>query len=172
MAAVFATLTALGVHKGVGWSRTGQLNLLLAHETPGSPEHGAEHHHPGSTTDAEHHHSAIEIPAGQPLPTVDLTVHPDPMRGWNLEVQVANFEFAPEELGQASRPTAGHAHLYINGEKITRLYGTWYYLDGLAPGRHNVTVSLNTNGHEALAHNGVPIEDSEILEVAVNDTLK
>lgn len=78
-------------------------------------------------------------------------------QGWNLEVQVSNFTFAPSQVNQASIPTEGHAHLYIDGVKITRLYASWYYLESLAPGTHAITVNLNANGHETLMHNGQPI---------------
>lgn len=115
------------------------------------------HHH--------HEHATIEITEGQPIPTVDLIVHEDPVKGWNLEVKVTNFRFAPENLTQASTPTEGHAHLYINGEKITRLYGNWYYLGELKPGQNEITVNLNANGHESLMYNGQMIEDTEIIEV-------
>lgn len=36
------------------------------------------------------------------------------------------------------------AHLSVDGTKITRLYGNWYYLESLPAGRHEITVSLNT----------------------------
>ena len=42
-----------------------------------------DHHH--------HGHGTVEIPAGQPIPTINLVVHPDPVRGWNLEIQTTNF---------------------------------------------------------------------------------
>ena len=112
-----------------------------------------------------HEHGMIEVPANQPMPTVELVVHPDSRQGWNLEIQVTNFRFAPETLNQTSLPTEGHAHLYVNGEKITRIYGGWYYLESLPAGRHEVTVSLNTNTHEVLAHHGEPIESTVVIEV-------
>ncbi|MBR8827459.1 MAG: hypothetical protein DSM107014_06055 [Gomphosphaeria aponina SAG 52.96 = DSM 107014] len=113
----------------------------------------------------QHEHATIEITAGQPVPTVDLIVHEDAVKGWNLEVQVTNFQFAPENVNQTSTPTEGHAHLYINGEKITRIYGNWYYLGELAPGQNEITVSLNANGHESLMYNGQMIEAREMIEV-------
>lgn len=121
---------------------------------------GEPHHH----HDEHHHHGTLEIPPGQPVPTVDLVVYEDAVRGWNLEIRVSNFQFAPENVNETSIPTEGHAHLYINGEKVTRLYGRWYYLEHLESGRHEVTVSLNANGHEDLVYNGEAIADTEIIE--------
>ena len=77
-----------------------------------------------------------------------------------------NFEFAPERVNQASVVTEGHAHLFINGEKITRLYGPWYYLSLLPVGEHELRVELNGNGHETLSAGGQPIEATVKIEVA------
>lgn len=113
----------------------------------------------------EHHHKTMEIPAGQPIPSVDLIVHKDSMKGYNLEAKVSNFRFAPEDINTAAKPGEGHAHLNVNGKKITRLYGPWYYLENLQPGKNEITVSLNANTHEILTHNGEMIQDTEIVTV-------
>jgi hypothetical protein len=113
----------------------------------------------------EHEPEKLEIPDGQAVPTVDLIVHQDAQKGWNLEIQVTNFKFAPETVNQNSSLNEGHAHLYINGKKITRIYGNWYYLPQLEPGRNNITISLNTNSHETLIYKGKVVEDTEIIEV-------
>lgn len=105
-----------------------------------------------------HAHGKLEIPTGKPVPAVDLEVAPDPMGGWNVQVKAENFRFAPEQVNQTSTANEGHAHLYLNGKKLTRLYGAWYYLDKLPTGPHSVTVTLNTNRHEELFHKGKRIE--------------
>ncbi|MDA0212984.1 MULTISPECIES: hypothetical protein [Desertifilum] len=128
-------------------------------------ESGHSHTHEGHS----HTHSVLEIPSGSPVPSVNLKIHPDAMRGWNLEVQVSNFQFAPERVNTQSKPTEGHAHLYINGQKMGRLYSSWYHLEALPPGRHEIKVTLNANGHEDLYHNGQPIAATQILEVPVTN---
>lgn len=112
-----------------------------------------------------HSHGTLEVAAGQPVPTVDLIIHPDAQRGWNLEVQVEHFSFAPTTVNESNTQTEGHAHIYINGEKLTRLYGSWYYLESLPPGQHTITVSLNSNTHNTLTVQGQPIQDSEVIRV-------
>ncbi len=124
------------------------------------PSHGSSLGHGSS-----HSHGAIEIPKGMPVPTVRLIVRPDSIRGWNINVQVSNFRFAPERVNQSSLPNEGHAHLFINGKKTTRLYGSWYFLPSLPPGQHTIAVTLNTNRHEDLLHNGQPIQASVTLTV-------
>ncbi|NET55883.1 MAG: hypothetical protein F6K47_06855 [Symploca sp. SIO2E6] len=126
------------------------------------------HHHPDSGMNSEretHSHGTREIPTGQPIPRVDLIVHQDTMKGWNLEIKVSNFKFAPENANKEHISGEGHAHLYINGEKITRLYGNWFYLDHLEPGRHEITVTLNSNSHENLVYNEQIIADTEVIEI-------
>jgi hypothetical protein len=53
-------------------------------------------------------HKPIEIPTGQAVPSVDLIVHKDAKKGWNLEAKVANFQFAPENVNQTHKPGEGH----------------------------------------------------------------
>lgn len=122
-------------------------------------------HHPPSQEMGDSHHSTLEIPANQPVPTVTLVAHPDPVQGWNLEVQTTDFRFAPEHVNQANRLGEGHAHLYINGEKTSRIYSAWLHLPQLPSGRYEITVGLNANGHEVLTHNGQPIESTVVIDV-------
>ncbi len=128
-------------------------------------DHSAGQANQPSTPSGHHHHDTLEIPAGQPVPTVQIVVHPDAIQGWNLEIQTTHFRFAPELINQANQPNTGHGHLYINGEKQGRIYGPWLYLAQLPPGTNTITVSLNANGHEALTHNGQPIAATVTIEV-------
>lgn len=127
------------------------------------------HDSAGTHSDGMHEHKKMQIPTGQLVPSVDLIVHPDAIKGWNLEVKVSNFKFAPENINKKSNSKEGHAHLYINGKKLTRLYGSWYYLASLGAGFNKITVTLNANGHEELVHNGQLIEDTEIIEIPVKN---
>ena len=114
----------------------------------------------GHSDHGSHSHGMLAIPAGQPVPELTVDIFPDPVAGWNLQVQTANWEFAPAAVNTPSNLTEGHGHLYINGEKVTRLYSEWYHLPSLPPGEHVLTVGLNANGHEMLMHDGEPIEAS------------
>ncbi len=135
---------------------------VYAHETDmGKPATGM--HHDGS--EEVHSHKTMVIPPGQPVPTVSLDLKPDTMSGWNLQVKVTDFAFAPERVNTKGIATEGHAHLYIDGKKVTRLYGPWYYLGSLSPGQHTITVTLNGNGHEDLIYNGKPIQATQVIQV-------
>lgn len=126
------------------------------HVNPDQGDTGQDHHH---------HHDALEIPDGQPVPTIAVIAHPDPMQGWNLEIQTTNFRFAPEDVNQENQPNAGHGHLYINGEKGARVYGSWLHLPQLPPGRNEITIGLNANNHQALTHSGQAIEATVVVNV-------
>jgi hypothetical protein len=133
--------------------------LITTHVNAENKQHTDKHQH------KSHQHGKIEIPANQPVPKVDLIIHPDAKQGWNLELKLTNFNFAPEKVNQDSNSSEGHAHLYIDGKKMSRIYGTWYYLEKLPVGKHQITVSLNTNQHEDLLSNGKRIEDTETIIV-------
>ena len=119
-----------------------------------------EEHHSDS-----HDHKTIMIAEEQPVPAIDLVVYEDSLKGWNLEIKLDNFEFTPAMVNRDNEPNKGHAHLYVNGEKITRIYGNWYYLATLPSGKNEIKVGLNTNGHESLMYQGKLIEDAEVIEV-------
>ncbi len=114
----------------------------------------------------EHKHGTMEVPQGQAVPTVDVVVRKDVKKGWNLEAKVTNFKFAPEKVNQAPEVAEGHAHIFVNGKKITRLYSSWYYLENLEPGENKVKVTLNANNHADWTSNGKVIEDTEIIQVS------
>lgn len=154
-------LAGLGSSLGISKTVHNPTNSLLAHESPNASTPDGM-----MSPEESHKHKTLEIPVGQPVPSVNLIVHPDAMQGWNLEVKVSNFKFAPEKVNQESKATEGHAHLYINGKKLTRLYGSWYYLSSLEPGSNKITVTLNTNGHEDLVDKGKAIEATKIIQVS------
>jgi hypothetical protein len=99
-------------------------------------------------------HAVLELPKDVPAPTVAIRVIEDAKAGWNVQVDTTNFRWAPEHASQAHVPGEGHAHLYVDGKKVARLYGPWFHLERLAPGTREVRVTLNANSHEELAVNG------------------
>jgi len=102
--------------------------------------------------------NAIEVvdPDAGSTPTVHAIIHPDPMGGWNLEVPTTNFRFSPENVSTQHIEGEGHAHVFVNGKKVARIYGPWMQLTGVQSG-DVISVGLNANNHKALAVNGQPI---------------
>ncbi len=124
------------------------VGMLLA--PAGTKVPTGDHHGP------THVHATQEVDPDSP-PEVTLAVTDDALSGWNVIVSTRNFTFAPEMVNQLNVPQHGHAHLYVNGQKIARLYGPAFHIADLPEGRNIISVSLNANDHSDLVLNGQPI---------------
>jgi uncharacterized Zn-binding protein involved in type VI secretion len=118
----------------------------------------------GSADHAAMHDTPIEV-APSNAPTLDIMVMDDPMTGYNLHVMTDNFAFSPQNAGLAHVPGEGHAHVYINGVKLARIYSNWMHLEALPAGNVTVEVTLNSNDHRPLAIDGANIIASTTLIV-------
>jgi len=131
-----------------------------------SHDHTDPAQHGGNMEMAAHDHSAAtNLPADSDAPSVAIQMIKDPMAGWNLRVTPQNFRFAPENASTADVPGEGHAHVYINGEKLGRVYGPWLHIASLPKGEVTVEVTLNSNDHRPLSVNGTAISASTTLTV-------
>jgi len=120
--------------------------------------HQQNSHISASNLHEQHHQTTIEIPSRYPLPTITGTIIQDPTGSWLLKIETTNFSFTPEKVGSTTTSYyEGHAHLYINGEKINRLYGNYYNIESLKTGTHYIKVTLNTNNHHTLSYGGEEI---------------
>ena len=129
-----------------------------------SESHEDMHDHSTHSHDI-HSHEKLEV-SPEMAPTIEISVHEDSKSGYNLEIDTTNFEFVSTHNFEDNQLDVfrGHAHLYINGEKISRLYSSSYYL-GELEGHNEITVTLNTNDHKDLALTGETIQDTVILQV-------
>jgi hypothetical protein len=135
----------------------------------------AQHNHSGHghgtsagphAAHAAHEHGRLEIGPGEPVPSVEVAAAPDlKNKGWNLRIETDNFRFAPEHASGEHVPGEGHGHLYVDGEKVTRLYGEWHFLGTLSPGRHTIRVTLNSNDHNDYVSNGEVIAAETTVDV-------
>lgn len=130
----------------------GQNTMQTSNDT-----HSHEEGITGHAADGHSHDTLVEAP--DPAPTLSVVVHEDPKDGVNVELITENFTFAPQDASTEHVPGEGHAHIYVDGEKINRVYGNWYHLGGLTPGEHEIRVELSTNDH------GVYAVDGEVIEV-------
>ena len=123
-----------------------------------SDDHAAIEHSE-SDEHAMSHETIVEVPAGTSAPTVGLEVTQDPSGSWNARITTNNFRFAPEHVSLENVMGEGHAHIYVDGVKVNRVYGNWYHLGALSEGEHEVSVSLNANDHSSYAVDGEKITD-------------
>jgi hypothetical protein len=129
---------------------------------------GHDHNNPNDhavSSSATNAHSAgthdQKVQAEQPLPDVSVALIPDGPGAWNMRLDVDNFVFTPEMADQHHVAGTGHAHVFINGLKLARVYGPWFHL-GALPAGTEVSVTLNSNDHRAFA-----VEDNVIQSMAV-----
>ncbi|MEC5423919.1 hypothetical protein QGM71_10500 [Virgibacillus sp. C22-A2] len=119
--------------------------------------HNQNSHYTSGHTEG-HTYETVEIPAGEEIPSIDGSVHQDHSGSWFVRIETDNFSFAPEKVGlEETNYKEGHAHLYINGEKVNRMYGDYYNLDYLDKGRNTVKVSLHANNHGIYMYAGEEI---------------
>ena len=130
-------------------------------DTTPSDDHGA-----AAAMDAADHmdHSRGTVEGSEGM-AVRIEIEPDTVTGFNVHLDTEAFTFTPQSAGREHRAGEGHAHLYIDGRKVARMYGNWYHLGALEPGEHEIRVTLNANTHEEYALGEDLVEDSFAIEV-------
>lgn len=138
----------------------------------------AEQRHVGTqhqvSVDKHHDHGKVrDVVSGK---DVRLKLHAtvDIVSGYNVHIMTENFRFSPEYIDKATDAIEGHAHLYVNGEKKSRLYGPWFHLPAawLETGENIVRVTLNDNRHAHWAQDGKVIAAEIRLGTGVFDGLE
>lgn len=125
----------------------------------------------GAMPGMRHDHSAILELTAASAPSVNLQLIPLAGGGYNVRVQALNFIFTPQNVDGAPVPNEGHAHLYIDGVKIARVYGEWFHLASLPQGARTLTVTLYANDHSAFAVDGAQISSSvSLADVALQES--
>jgi hypothetical protein len=119
-------------------------------------------------TTAMHEHSTFAVPA-ENAPTLQLNVKEDAKSGYNIELVTTNFIFTPNKVNQDNVAGEGHAHLYVDGEKIGRLYGNYYHYAGTFEGTKTFKVTLSANDHSDYVIGDTPIEASVEVTHDSND---
>lgn len=135
---------------------------LIAGENPyrDTPEVDEAHMHPDG---AMHKHGEPLDLNADTAPVVDLQVIPLDDGSYNVRVQTLNFMFAPHHVGMEPVAGEGHAHLYVDGEKVARVYGEWHHLESLPEDADMISVGLFANNHQPLAVDGTEITDMVML---------
>lgn len=83
-----------------------------------------------------------------PAPELALSWKNQPDQGGaTLQLATSNFTFVRAGDGAEHSPNEGHAHVYLNGLKLGRVYEEAYKIGALSPGKYELTVALNTNDH-------------------------
>ena len=115
--------------------------------------------------DDHHGAGAPQLIASETPISVAITAEPDANGGVDVRVAAEGFRFAPELVDQTHTPGAGHAHIYVDGVKLGRVFEEQYHIPELAPGDHEIRVSLNTNDHSELAFDGKKVESTATVTI-------
>ena len=121
------------------------------------------------TSKTQHVHKEVEISNHTPVPQLKVQLYKDERDGFNLHINLINYEIeAPESAATDKTQTIleGHAHLFINGVKIRRLYSRYAHLnaDLFNNGINMVTVTLNSHQHDTWTYNKRPLTSSVTID--------
>ncbi len=111
------------------------------------------------------HEMVIQLASATDNPKLDIEIIEGEHGGWNLHLLTQNFQFSPADEGKSHVEGFGHAHLYIDKQKAARLYGPWYHIKDLPPGKHEITVTLTANNHNEYVINNIPVAAKRTLLV-------
>ena len=116
-------------------------------------------------------HPLIEVDEAEPTPSMRLHMNADSMDGFNIFLETQNFRFTPESVDTLPVSNEGHAHLYVNGVKVARMYSPWHHLSSkqLREGINRIEVEFSTNDHSVWALVGVPIGADVLIDTRVTD---
>ena len=109
---------------------------------------------------SDHHATTPKTVVSESPISVAITAEPDADGGVDVQIATEGFRFAPEAVDQPHTPGTGHAHIYLDGEKLGRVFESDYHIPDVPPGEHEIMVSLNTNDHSELVFDGKNLEDT------------
>ncbi len=96
-----------------------------------------------------------------PAPTLSLSWKDSPDQdGATLQLNVSNFTFVRTDNDAEHVPNEGHAHVYLNGLKLGRLYEETFEIGALSLGNYKVSVALNSNDHRPYLNDSLVVEQS------------
>lgn len=114
------------------------------------------------------HGGTYEYSSHSNVPGVSITGLSEGSDGaWELAVEYSDFTIDEDAVDSENVPGVGHAHVYVNGEKTSRLFSESYIFEDDLKEGDVVRVALNTNDHKEYTHDGQAL-DSEFTVGEVN----
>ena len=115
----------------------------------------------------DHHHAPgvpDEVVSETPI-SLTVAAEADAEGSIDVHIETEGFRFARELVDQDHTPGTGHAHIYMDGEKLGRVFESEYRIADAPPGEHEVRVTLNTNDHSELVYNGKKLSATVTVNV-------
>ena len=107
--------------------------------------------------------------AQETAPQVTLKIQKDPTGGFNVQVVTSNFVWRPEMASMQHVAGEGHAHVYLDGRKIMRIYNEWFHLNtyqfSTKPGEQLLSIEFVGNDHDPYTIQGLPVGAEQIVDV-------
>ena len=134
----------------------------------------------------DHSHMPIAVPESVKPVALSLALTKDAMSGFNLTLHTRHYNLMPPRqnlsmdesmaasINADSGYVEGHAHLYINGEKIQRIYGENVHLPEalFKQGTNSISVTLNNHGHMAWTMKGKKIVSTLYIDGILSAEIK
>jgi len=102
-------------------------------------------------------------------PTATLDIKKDPTGGFNVQVITSNFVWRPEMASMNHVPGEGHAHVFLDGRKIMRIYNQWFHLNtyqfSTRAGEQLLSIEFVGNDHAPYTIAGLPVGTEQIVDV-------
>jgi hypothetical protein len=102
-------------------------------------------------------------------PKATLGIQKDPTGGFNVHVVTTNFAWRPEMASMQHVPGEGHAHVYLEGRKIMRIYNEWFHLNtyqfSTRAGEQLLSIEFVGNDHAPYTIQGLPVGVEQIVDV-------
>jgi hypothetical protein len=112
---------------------------------------------------------SVHESAQEAAPQATLEIEKDPTGGFNVQVKATNFLWRPEMASMQHVPGEGHAHVYLDGRKIMRIYNEWFHLNtyqfSTRSGEQLLSIEFVGNDHAPYTIQGLPVGIEEIVDV-------
>ena len=106
-------------------------------------------------------------------PKVTLEIEKDPTGGFNVHVLTSNFVWRPEMASMKHVAGEGHAHVYLDGRKIMRIYNEWFHLNtyqfSTRPGEQLLSIEFVGNDHAPYTIQGLPVGAEQLVDVPIDE---
>jgi hypothetical protein len=116
-------------------------------------------------------YSAISVHENEQevAPKAVLEIKKDPTGGFNIHVVTTNFVWRPEMASMQHVPGEGHAHVYLDGRKIMRIYNEWFHLNtfqfATKAGEQLLSIEFVGNDHAPYTIQGFPVGAEQLVDV-------
>ena len=102
-------------------------------------------------------------------PKATLEIEKDPTGGFNVQVVTTNFIWRPEMASMKHVTGEGHAHVFLDGRKIMRIYNQWFHLNtyqfSTRAGEQLLSIEFVGNDHAPYTIQGLPVGTEQVVDV-------